>query len=119
MRKPRRFCLFLCAVTAGFLTAGPVSAGYQYDDHGQRDPFWPLITRNGTILNYDHDLTVSDMNLQGIMADARGEAIAIINGMIVKKGDLIGLFEVRMISDTKVQLKKGEETIHLTLPKEE
>ena len=95
------------------------AAPFVYDDHGKRDPFWRLVSPSGAILNYDSDLLVSDMVLEGIIADPNGKSVAIINSMVVKPNDKIGLFVVSEIEQDKVILNKGEESFVLKLKKEE
>ena len=45
-----------------------------YEDHDNRDPFWPLISSSGTIVSYGEDVAVSDMVLEGIVSDTDGLA---------------------------------------------
>ena len=91
--------------------------GFVYNDHEKRDPFWPLVSPSGKILSYDKDLLISEISLEGIMADSQGRNIAIINGVVLKQGDKIGLFEVDVITKTQVILKKGQEQAVLDLNK--
>ena len=90
---------------------------FVYDDHEKRNPFWPLVSPSGTILNYDKDLLISEINLEGIMVNSQGQNIAILNGTVVKQGDYIGLFEIMTITKTQVILKKGHEQAVLDLKK--
>ncbi len=90
---------------------------YAYDDHGARDPFWPLISASGTIVSYGQDLSVSDMVLEGIVFDANGHYTAIINGTIVQSGDMVGLFKIEKIEPKKILLSKGNEIFELNLKK--
>ena len=90
-----------------------------YDDHGKRDPFLKLVSPGGTILSYETDLLISEMNLEGIIYDAGGHSLAIINGIMVKKNDKIGFYVVSNISEKKVILLKGQENFILELKKEE
>ena len=92
---------------------------FVYDDHGKRDPFWRLVSPSGAVLNYDSDLLITDMVLEGIIADPSGKSVAIINSMVVKPNDKIGLFVVSEIEQDKVILNKGEESFVLKLKKEE
>ncbi|MCK5215094.1 MAG: hypothetical protein KAR05_07050 [Candidatus Omnitrophica bacterium] len=92
---------------------------FVYNDHDKRDPLWPLVNASGAILNYDKDLMVADMVLDGIMVDNTGNNVAIINGMIVNLNDKISFFIVKTINSDSVVLKKGEETVTLKLKKEE
>src|SRR5438552_3757500 len=86
-----------------------------YDDNGKRDPFWPLISASGTIINYGEDITPSDMVLEGIMADGSGHYTAIINGNIVGAGDTIGAFKIDRIEPKTVFFQKGSEKFELNL----
>ena len=86
-----------------------------YDDHGNRDPFWPLISPSGTIVNYNQDVSASDMILEGIVSDEDGNYTAIINGAIVKAGDSIGPYHIDKINAQKVFLVKGQDTFELNL----
>ncbi len=92
---------------------------FVYDDHGKRDPFWRLVTPSGVIVNYDQDLLISDMILEGIIYDSMGKSFAIVNGSVIKPNDKIGLYVVTKIEQRKVTLKKGQEQFVLELKKEE
>lgn len=92
---------------------------FVYEDAGKRDPFWPLVTDSGSIINYDEkDLTASDMMLQGILTGS-SENIAVINGKIVKAGDMVGAFRIEQVLPTHVVLDNGQEKIEVYLKKEE
>jgi hypothetical protein len=86
-----------------------------YDDKGKRDPFWPLISASGTIINYGEDITPADMVLEGIMSDGGGKYTAIINGNIVKSGDTVGAFKIERIEPNSVLFEKGTEQFELNL----
>lgn len=94
-----------------------ISEAYAYDDHGSRDPFWPLVSPSGTIINYGQDVSVSDMILEGIVANAQGIYTAIINGTVVEVGDLVGQYAVVGIEEKKVILSKDTEIFDLNLKK--
>lgn len=124
--KVLRIAAVICFL---MLSAFPVSAGaeqtaagqepFVYTDDGKRDPFWPLITENGTIISYDdRELMGSDMVLQGIMAGTEG-SVAIINSKVVREGEMIGAFHIEKITPTAVALDNGQERIELQLRKEE
>ena len=97
----------------------PEEKGFIYQDHGKRDPFWPLVSSTGNAINYDSDLSVTDMTLEGIVLNENGDAIAMINGKVVKKGDRVGEFMVDSIEKTLVVFSKGEEKFELKLKKKE
>jgi hypothetical protein len=90
---------------------------FQYDDHGKRDPFLSLVSPSGTILNYDNDIEMSDLSLQGVMAGADGQNIAIVNGKVLKINDKIGEFVVDEINPDNILLRKGEQELILKLKK--
>ena len=92
-------------------------AGYAYDDHSARDPFWPLVSSSGTIISYGQDVSVSDMILEGIVSSTDGVYTAIINGAIVEAGDTIGVYKIERIEPKKVVLSKENEIFELDLKK--
>lgn len=92
---------------------------YVYTDHNKRDPFWRLVGPDGTILNYEMDLVISDMILEGVIYDPNGKSLAIINGKVVSRNGKIGLFMVSEIYEDKVILYKGSERYILQIKKEE
>lgn len=106
----RVICLLLLFVVT---TAYAEDKPFVYDAHGKRDPFAPLISPSGTPISYDSDISASDMNLEGIVLDAKGNNLAIINGKIVKANDLLGAYTVVTIANDHVDLVKGQE--HLTV----
>ena len=92
---------------------------FLYDDHGKRDPLWPLVTTSGAIMNYETEVFVSDLVLEGIIVGEDGTNLAIINGVIVKKNDTVGKYSISEISSLAVVLIKGQEKFTLRLKKEE
>ena len=94
---------------------GPVS--FVYDDHNQRDPLTPLVSLAGVVMAYDADMTMSDFVLEGIVADAKGANVAIINGKVVKIQDHVGPYVVEVINNDHVELVKGTERFMLKLKK--
>lgn len=91
---------------------------FVYDSKGKRDPFMPLVTSQGYIVNVEEELFAADMNLEGIIYDVQGRSLAIINGKVVKAGDSIGSYRVLEIEQTKVVLTKEAEKYILELKKE-
>ena len=92
---------------------------FVYDEQGRRDPFWPLVSPDGTIQKYETDFLITDLNLEGIMAGTGGENFAIINGLILRANDSIGQFVVDHIESNLIILKKGKQKFELKLKKEE
>lgn len=95
------------------------SATFLYDDHGRRDPLWPLVTSSGAVMNYETEVFVSDLVLEGIIVEADGNNLAIVNGLVVKRNDPVGQYTVSEISSNAVVLMKGQEKFTLRLKKEE
>ena len=93
------------------------TSAHAYEEHGARDPFWPLITASGTIINYGEDVSVSDMVLEGIVSNGTGNYTAIINGSVVEVGDMVGQYQINGIEAKKVILSKDTEIFDLNLKK--
>ncbi len=113
--------LILALMFMGILAASAALAEestFIYDPHGARDPFLPLVTQGGAIITYETEFAVSEMALEGIVADGSGR-IAIINGNIVEQGKMIGLYTVQAIEADRVILLKDGQTSVLQLKKEE
>jgi len=106
-------------LTAPYVIAAQEDRSFEYNDEGRRDPFWPLVSSSGVILNYDSEFLITDLALEGIMAGEDGENYAIINGRILKVSDAIGQFIVEAIDDDRIVLKKGRQKFELKLKKEE
>jgi len=90
---------------------------FVYDDHGKRDPFVPLVSSAGMVVTYDEDLSVNDLVLEGIVADASGNNAAIVNGKVVKVHDQIGPYVVDTIAIDRVEFLKGADRFILKLRK--
>ena len=118
----RKIILAGIAAIMGLMFVQSARADYEplsYNDHGRRDPFQPLVSTSGAIINIAGDLLISDMELQGIMLDPSGSSLAIINGMIVKLNGMLGSYYVTKIEKNSVTLQKGNEIFVLNLKKEE
>ncbi len=102
----------------GLNAAAEENEGFTYNDNGKRDPFWELVGPEGSINNYENDLLLTDLSLQGIMSGSAGN-IAMINGKIVRASDKIGQYLVKEITDDWVVLEKGQQVFKLKLKKEE
>lgn len=92
---------------------------FVYDSKGRRDPFLPVVSKDGYIINREADVPVSDMNLEGIIYDEGGKSLAIINGNVLKVGDKIGIYAISMIEKKKVILQSNSEEFILNLKQEE
>lgn len=86
---------------------------FVYNENGKKDPFAPLVSTTGVVMTYDSEISSSDMVLEGVVADATGHNLAILNGKIVKTGDKISSYIVGTISVDQIELINGQE--HLTV----
>src|SRR5262245_54422580 len=100
-------------------TVAAQEAAFIYDDHGNRDPFWPLVSDNGSIISYETEFSITDLVLEGIMAGANGGHVAIINGRIVTTGDQLGNFIIMEVQPEAVIIKKDNLKFELKLEKED
>ena len=117
MKLKAFMALFVFLGAANFTFAQ--NAQFVYDDRGRRDPFWKLVSPSGSILNYETDILISEMTLEGIIFDPQGKSFAIINSNVVKPNDRIGMYVVQAIEPRKVTLLKEQEKFILELKKEE
>lgn len=90
---------------------------FVYEDHGKKDPLAPLVANNGTVISYDTQVTVADIVLEGVMMDAKGNSIAIVNGKIVKVGDTVSSYLVEKIMVNEVVLVSGAEHLVVRMKK--
>ncbi|MDD5006066.1 MAG: general secretion pathway protein GspB [Candidatus Omnitrophica bacterium] len=81
----------------------------KYDSGNKRNPFIPIVTNDGQLLNVQNDENDIDLNLEGIAYDKNGQSMAIINGEVLRKNDAIGsvkIIEIR--KDSVVCTRDGE-----------
>lgn len=92
---------------------------FVYNAKRKRNPFIPLVTSDGRILKLDLDENAKNLTVNGIIFDEKNTSYAIVNDQIIKKGDIIGEYQVFKIEINKVIFIKGEESIEVTIEKEE
>ncbi len=91
---------------------------YVYKFQGKRDPFVPLISSAGYLVNLEPQENEA-LHLEGVMYDADGGSIVIINGELLKVGETIGNAIVSSIELDKVVIIKDNEKVELELRREE
>lgn len=105
------------------LIAAPLLFGqavFKYDPDNKRDPFRPLVDKDGNILPEARPANaVLQLNLEGIVWSKGNDSYALISGAVVKAGDMVGDYKVMKISKNQVTLNRGAEGIVLTLRGEE
>lgn len=94
-------------------------APFVYDDRGQRDPLWPLVSLAGAVQTFESELLVSDLTLEGILYTGPGTSAAIVNGRVVRVNDQVGPYTVQEIGSESMILVDGEERFELRLKKGE
>lgn len=80
-----------------------------YERAKKRNPFIPIVTNDGQLINIQEEGENAQLNLEGIIYDKDGQSMAIINGQILRKNDNIGdakIVEIR--KDSVVYSKDGE-----------
>ena len=121
-RRALRATFWLLALSAGWSV--PWLAGaqptdktdvFQYDAGGRRDPFIPLV-RDGRLIGGGRSAQqLGEPSLHGILWDAGGHSIALIDDAEVRVGDTIAGYEVAEIRRDGVVLKSGEKSLVLTI----
>lgn len=93
---------------------------FVYDPHNKRDPFLPLVSSEGVVLEphvtKDRE---GKPQLEGIIYEAGGSSYAVVNGEVVKTGDTYGSYQVLEIRQEKVIFIKGSEKLEVELKKED
>lgn len=116
-RLVRRVLRALVLTSILFLSAGAgIREEFVYR-RTDRDPFWPLVTEDGKLVQGFDVLTLENFYLEGIVWDAGGDSVVMINGMVLRKGDRIGGFEILKIESNRVTLRAGNERRYLNLEK--
>lgn len=81
---------------------------FQYEAHGRRDPFVPLIGKEKPmVVRIEDVVSTDDLRLEGIAIGAKGERIAILNGEMLKEKRKIGDLEVKKITERTVTVSIG------------
>lgn len=110
------FILFIILITL-FSYA---QEAFRYDAHNRRDPFIPLVDKDGNLLPEIRLLTaVEEINLEGILWDENGESFVIISGNVLKTGDFFADYKVIKIERNRVVLTRAGEEITIDLSSEE
>lgn len=81
-----------------------LEATYPYYSYKDRDPFLPLVDKNGRILIEKEKKDIGFLSLEGIISTAKGSE-AVINGNLYSVGDKIGNFTVVEINNNGVVVK--------------
>ena len=111
--------VFLMLAVFGVHLICPVAAEavFVYDSEGNRDPFVPLIGVAGasSASGVGGVTSLDGVSLQGIIVGPAGNRSVILNGEIMKEGDIFGDLTIVTISNNKVTVKIGQQTHDLRL----
>ena len=92
---------------------------FEYNSHGRRDPFVPLVGFEKPVVARLADITsVEDLRLEGIVSGSKGAMAAMMNGEMIKTNDKIGDIVVKSITKAGVTLTVGGKEYQLKLPEE-
>ena len=125
MNRGHSLALFLVAASA-MSRAVPTWAiepstkdqeSFRYNAHGRRDPF-VLLVRDGRLVGGVQNMRGGDgstLVLHGIVWDAGGHSIALIDDTEARVGDTIGEYRVQEIRQDAVVLTNGGEPVVLRI----
>jgi hypothetical protein len=75
----------------------------QYDAHGKRDPFVPLVTLTMReapgLIGVE---TADELNVEGIVYDDKKGSVVVINGSVLREGEELGAVKVLKIKPNGV-----------------
>jgi len=89
---------------------------FRYDSGGRRDPFVPLV-RDGRLVAVTPGVPIETARptLYGILWDAGGRSIALINEKEVTVGDAVAGYQVKAIRPDAVVLEAEGEVVELRI----
>ncbi|PIQ83771.1 MAG: hypothetical protein COV75_05615 [Candidatus Omnitrophica bacterium CG11_big_fil_rev_8_21_14_0_20_63_9] len=109
----------VCGAMSAAAEPAAEPATFAYDSAGRRDPFMPLV-REGKLVSTMPGATGdgSTPTLYGILWDAGGNSIALINDLEAKVGDTVSGYVVKEIRQDAVVLDGGGElkTLRIEFP---
>ncbi len=114
--KMRRLLLSACFTTYFLFSVFAEESRYSFKP-SDKDPFAPLISKNGTIL-ISRKVSLGGLVIKGIIYSEES-SVAIINDLVLKKGESIGEYTVLEIEEKKVILKNADKKFILNLEEEE
>lgn len=114
-----RYLLFSALMSVclySFILAGE---DFIYKADGRRDPMIPLVTPQGLIRDIKSLEGRNGIFLEGIIYDAQGKSMAIINGEVTVDGDSIGEIKILEVKKDSVIILKGNQVEVLKLEEAE
>ncbi|MFH0855057.1 MAG: hypothetical protein V1869_00865 [Candidatus Omnitrophota bacterium] len=92
-----------------FFSISLAQEDFVYQPKGRRNPFIPLVTKDGQLLKLDREReSLPDgLSVDGIIYDKQGVSYALVNGRVIGVGDYAGDYRVLKIEDYKVTFLIG------------
>jgi len=101
-------------------TFGQTEEPFVYDDKGRRNPFLPLVDKDGRyLLEADVVYSSDELNLSGILWDPQGRSSCLINDQVARIGESIYGFTIKNITKDSVAISKNGKEYILKLSIEE
>lgn len=114
------FCVFIfSSMVFGEGEEPKKEAGFTYTVNNPREPFMPLVSPDGTLVNFEPQSDILDIQLEGIIFDPSGKSFAVINGNVLAENDSVGNFILKEIKKDRIILQNGENTHIIELIKED
>jgi len=110
---------YLLPTTYYLLPACYTQQEFIYDSKDKRDPFIPLVTPDGRLLKLEPEEGAAELSLEGIIYDKNGLSYAVVNGEVVRIGEMVSGYQVLKIEDRKVVFIKEGQPQEIELKKEE
>ncbi|MFA5096289.1 MAG: hypothetical protein WC478_03000 [Candidatus Omnitrophota bacterium] len=108
LRNKAFIILLLFLVCPGY---SPAQSDFIYQPQGKRNPFIPLVSKDGRLLRLDkeEEKGKTDLMVDGIIYDKQGVSYALVNGRVAAIGDYSGEYRVLKIEDDRVIFLKGDQ----------
>jgi len=118
MKRVLRSALILVIALLAFDSA--LCSAFEYNSHGKRDTFAPLVGSDKPVaaMRLADVASVEEMSLEGIVTNAKGEMVALVNGEMLKTNDRVGEIIVKSITSSGVTFSVGGKEYKLKLPEE-
>lgn len=114
------FCSALGCVLVAGLRGACAEEVPKYDSRGQRNPFIPLVTPDGRLIQLEKkESPQGALVVEGVIYDKYGRSFALVNGSVCAIGEHVGDYQVLRIESDKVVFIKDGETTEISLTKEE
>lgn len=92
---------------------------FVYDSKGKRDPFIPLVGSDGRLIKLETEKVKGALTLEGIIYDESSLSYAVVNGAVVKVGDMVEGNQVLRVEKNKVIFIKEGQMFNLELKEKE